>query len=65
MAERERDITLEEGMNWIQDLMARSNELTRLLLAPSCNDCGWKLCKYRPDPGETVRINCPLWKEME
>lgn len=31
---------------------------------PSCNDCGAKDCEYKPDPGELVRINCPLWEPM-
>ena len=30
-----------------------------------CNDCGCKSCKYKPKPGELVRINCPLWKREE
>lgn len=29
---------------------------------PDCNTCGKsKNCGYRPDWGETTRINCPLW----
>ena len=31
----------------------------------SCNNCEKKLiCKYLPDYGAMVRINCPLWAEM-
>ena len=29
-----------------------------------CNDCGIKgICKFSPEPGQMVRINCPLWVE--
>lgn len=27
----------------------------------SCNTCKDKECKYRPDWGDSVRWNCPLW----
>ena len=30
-----------------------------------CNDCGMKACQYRPKPGQTTRINCPLWTGKE
>lgn len=27
-----------------------------------CNDCSIKgVCKFSPEPGQMVRINCPLW----
>lgn len=29
----------------------------------NCNTCGKKDCKYRPKPGENVRINCALWRD--
>lgn len=33
-----------------------------VLEMPSCNDCGKiRDCKYAPDWGDDVRINCPLW----
>lgn len=36
----------------------------RVSILPSCNTCGdKKSCKYRPDWGDSVRINCPLWKK--
>ncbi|WP_349218538.1 hypothetical protein [Solibaculum intestinale] len=28
-----------------------------------CNDCGISKCKFAPEPGQMVRINCPLWVE--
>lgn len=28
----------------------------------NCNNCKAKDCKYRPDLGNFVRWNCPLWK---
>lgn len=27
---------------------------------PSCNDCAFKSCPFKPKLGETVRYNCPL-----
>lgn len=31
-----------------------------------CNDCGIRCkCKFAPDPGQMVRINCPLWVEKK
>jgi hypothetical protein len=31
-----------------------------------CNDCGAaKSCEYMPQIGQTVRVNCPLWKPKE
>lgn len=31
-----------------------------------CYNCGiTESCKYLPNPGEFVRINCPLWKERK
>ena len=26
-----------------------------------CNDCGISKCKFAPEPGQMVRINCLLW----
>ena len=43
------------------DMIDYYNRITRL---PDCNDCGKRsVCKYIPEPGEHVRINCPLWSE--
>lgn len=28
----------------------------------NCNNCKAKDCKYRPNWGDFVRWNCPLWK---
>lgn len=31
-----------------------------------CNDCGIRrTCTMRPRIGDTVRINCPLWREED
>lgn len=36
----------------------------RIMELPDCNTCGdSRACVYAPKPGETVRINCPLWVE--
>lgn len=37
----------------------------RIKACHDCNDCGNYGCGYDPDPGETTRINCPLWKEKK
>lgn len=31
----------------------------------NCNNCKDKECKYRPEWGDSVRWNCPLWKGGE
>ena len=31
----------------------------------NCNNCKDKECKYRPEWGDSVRWNCPLWKGDE
>lgn len=37
----------------------------RISELPDCNDCSRKDCEYRPEPGEWVRVNCPLHTETE
>lgn len=37
----------------------------QVLNLPDCNDCGVKDCEHKPNPGEHVRINCPLWQPIE
>ena len=37
----------------------------RVSACHDCNDCGMKACQYRPKPGQTTRINCPLWIRKE
>lgn len=29
---------------------------------PDCNTCDDRDCRYRPRAGDTVRVNCPLWR---
>lgn len=29
----------------------------------NCNNCGARECKYKPDWGDSVRWNCPLWEK--
>jgi len=31
----------------------------------NCNDCTKKDCEFKPDWGDDVRINCPLWEGEE
>lgn len=34
--------------------------------AHDCNDCGLlPTCWYAANPGEMVRVNCPLWRPEE
>ena len=35
----------------------------RISTLKDCNNCGRKECEFMPKPGETVRINCPLWED--
>lgn len=42
----------------------------RIAQMPNCNDCEIacgiaKTCKVKPELGEPLRFNCPLWKEQE
>lgn len=49
-----------------ENLCDLPNHLAAIRNLPDCNDCGaGRGCQYRPQPGETVRINCPLWRAME
>lgn len=32
---------------------------------PDCNTCGNKICGYKPKWGQSIRINCPLWRERK
>ena len=32
---------------------------------PDCNTCGDRDCPYMPRVGDTVRVNCPLWREQK
>lgn len=29
---------------------------------PNCNTCADLECTYRPNPGQIMRFNCPLWR---
>lgn len=31
----------------------------------SCNNCKREDCEYKPDWGEHVRWNCPLWEDED
>ena len=37
----------------------------QVLALNNCNDCGRENCKYKPQPGQHARINCPVWVPME
>ena len=32
---------------------------------PTCHTCGTINCEHRPNEGEIIRINCPLWRAQE
>lgn len=36
-----------------------------MVKTPNCHSCGAFDCEHRPQPGEMVRINCPLWRALE
>ena len=43
------------------DMISLGERIEKL---PTCNDCAkQRTCEYVPKWGETVRINCPLYKE--
>lgn len=37
--------------------------IEKIASLPNCNDCGRVDCEHKPKWGETVRYNCPLWRE--
>lgn len=39
-----------------------ANTLNNLIKLPNCHTCGAFDCVHRPNEGETLRINCPLWR---
>lgn len=45
--------------------MENAKTIDKLYKLPSCNSCGAFDCGHRPNEGEMVRINCPLWRAME
>ena len=60
MSQRDRD--LEDFANI---LISTADAIRYFLDVSSCNDCntcGKTKCRYIPDPGQMVKINCPLWQ---
>lgn len=49
-------------MRHVADLLSVAEVVINM---PNCNDCGCDHCTYKPEWGELVRFNCPLWKPME
>lgn len=58
-------MTEEEVKAGLYTIIDRMNLLDKILNLPKCETCGFKVCKYRPEPGEWTRLNCPLWKARE
>lgn len=52
----------EKTLKKIDDEMEYKELYENLLALPNCNTCRIReLCKFKPYPGQAVRINCPLW----
>ena len=62
----------EKKASYIKGLIRRDIEepidayrivFNRVKACVDCNTCGkQRNCEYRPEPGGTTRINCPLWE---
>mgnify|MGYP001256865873 CR=1 FL=1 len=51
---------LEELAKQLEQAETHNREVSSL---PNCNDCmDVKACAYRPQWGDWVRFNCPLWR---
>lgn len=47
---------------------AYKQEFEKLMALPNCNDCAHNphsSCGVCPNPGDFVRVNCPLWRGRE
>lgn len=50
-----------EGLRYAEGCILYFERMSKL---PDCNTCGKKLaCKYCPDYGEPVRVNCFAWEK--
>lgn len=50
---------LEQARAEITGLKIYYDEMTS---KEDCNTCNKLACTYRPSVGDTVRVNCPLWR---
>lgn len=59
-------MTVSELITILCDKIKNSLEISDLIAElTNCNNCGKADCEYLPQEGDTVRINCPLWVEVE
>lgn len=59
---RERNDLLEELEKVKAERDAYKIYFDDLSSKPDCNTCDDRDCRYRPRAGDTVRVNCPLWR---
>lgn len=52
---------IREAVKTLQDVITYLEEYDTILKLNNCNTCRNKNCPYRPNWGERVRINCPLY----
>ena len=60
MSQRDRD--LEHFTNILISTVDAIRYYLEVSSYDDCNTCGKTKCRYMPDPGQMVRINCPLWQ---
>lgn len=57
-------LSTNELKNVVAGILGVMDYAERVAALPDCNTCGKvKACEYLPKPGESVRINCPLWEQ--
>ena len=59
------DSDIEDFVRIMREVMSDALYAIAVRSYNDCNDCHRIRCRYRPKPGEMVRINCPLWSEGE
>ncbi len=47
---------------YVLDCMMAYRQIAR---TGNCNDCGYKKCTLKPEPGQLVRYNCPFYTKKE
>ena len=57
-------MTVTEIMSMLYHLADIVREYEAIMNQPDCNNCSEvRRCRYAPDPGQRVRINCPHWQQ--
>lgn len=55
------DQELKEMIWLLQSLLDHALYGMRVKTYDDCNNCKRSKCEFMPEPGQMVRINCPLW----